>query len=700
MKTSIRMTGWVAIWLVLAATGRLTAAEPITFATLLNEMTQRETLAQWPAATYTCRQASSYDRASTSEQDKSTWFANADRSQFVRIEQRDGRKEYVMMDVDGPGAVVRMWATWHGPRGKEFSNGTLRIYLDGESTPTIEGPIADVLDRGLLVGPPLSQGVSPQTPHMHRGHNLYLPIPYARHCKITYQTDAPIDPGARQGGEALYYQINYRTYEPGTAVESFTMDQLDAARLPLARAQHQLSMSGLNQTAALNPIAFAGPIAPGQSRTTTIDGPGAVRELTINLTADDIAQAMRSTVLEIQFDGEQTVWCPVGDLFGADSNRKPYQTWYTRVTADGSMTCWWVMPFAKSCRITLHNLASSPVDVTLGEARISDWTWNDRSMHFHTTWKQLTKVDTQANAGADHGAEDVNYVTITGQGVYVGDTLTVFNGAPKWWGEGDEKIFVDGETFPSHFGTGTEDYYGYAWCRPEFFEAPFHAQPTGAGNFAIKQSVNSRHRALDAIPFKQSLRFEMELWHWAKTRVNFAPATFWYARPGASCNVKPDPETAALPVARERGDVVEVKIIDGLVEGEALEIVKTTGGNTLVQNNTGFGWSQDAQLWWRDAGIGDKLTIRFPVDKTGVYDVVANLTKAVDYAVVKLAIDGQAAGSFDRYHTAVETDPVALGRFDLKKGTHELTVEIVGINPNAIKSNMFGLDYLQLKPAK
>ena len=78
----------------------------------------------------------------------------------------------------------------------------------------------------------------------------------------------------------------------------------------------------------------------------------------------------------------------------------------------------------------------------------------------------------------------MNYVTLQGQGTVVGDTLTVFNGTNAWWGEGDEKIYIDGEAFPSHVGTGTEDYYGYAWCRPEAFQSPFHAQPCGDGNLA------------------------------------------------------------------------------------------------------------------------------------------------------------------------------------------------------------------------
>ncbi len=183
------------------------------------------------------------------------------------------------------------------------------------------------------------------------------------------------------------------------------------------------------------------------------------------------------------------------------------------------------------------------MEVVEGKALVSPWKWDDRSMYFHATWRQLTKVPSfrEGTTKPEEGAFDVNFVEVAGQGVYVGDTLTVFNGADAWWGEGDEKIFVDGEVFPSHIGTGTEDYFGYAWCRPEFFASPFHAQPTGAGNLTAGFSVNSRYRALDAIPFTKSVKFDMELWHWANTVVNYAPATFWYARPGATHNVAAGP---------------------------------------------------------------------------------------------------------------------------------------------------------------
>ena len=126
---------------VFFSTGSLTrAAEPVSLQSLLRDMIDRDRLAQTPAPPYVCRQFSSYDR-DTKGVDEPGWFANWDRSQFVRVEENAGRKEYVMLDAAGPGAIVRFWGTWHGPRkdgGLEpFSNGTLRVYLDKQPEPVI-----------------------------------------------------------------------------------------------------------------------------------------------------------------------------------------------------------------------------------------------------------------------------------------------------------------------------------------------------------------------------------------------------------------------------------------------------------------------------------------------------------------------------------------------------------------------------------
>ncbi|MBN2775381.1 MAG: DUF2961 domain-containing protein, partial [Prolixibacteraceae bacterium] len=133
---------------------------------------------------------------------------------------------------------------------------------------------------------------------------------------------------------------------------------------------------------------------------------------------------------------------------------------------------------------------------------------------------------------------DMNFVDIKGKGLYVGDQVTLFNMANTWWGEGDEKIFVDGEKFPSSIGTGSEDYYGYAFGHPEPFSHPFISEPTGAGNFVPGMTVNMRHRSLDAIPFTKSISSNIEMWHWASTCINYALTTYFYVQAPYEINIK------------------------------------------------------------------------------------------------------------------------------------------------------------------
>jgi hypothetical protein len=687
---------------VFASVGFAAQGSPeVTFRSLLREMIDREAIARWPEPAYTCAQFSSYERASTSPEDVSTWYANYDQSWFHRVEERDGRREHVMMDAEGPGAIVRIWSTWAVPGGAEFSNGTLRVYLDGAETPAIEGPIGDLLDGGALAPAPLGNSVSELTPYKHRGHNLYLPIPYAEHCTVTYEHIGPGELGKR-GGEYLYYQINYRTYEDSAQVRSYTADQLAEMKPLLATVVKVLKQGAAGPTPGDSMQSSTAPLNPGEHIELAARGPAAVRRLTVKLDAEDIDQALRSTVLEIECDGALCAWCPVGDFFGSGHRVSAHQTWCTHVTEDGVLSCAWVMPFEKDCVIRLRNVGSQAVDAARIEAKVKAWTWNERSMHFHATWRELNRVRTQTNEGAALGAFDVNFVTIDGRGVYAGDSLTLYNGAAMWWGEGDEKVFVDGEAFPSHFGTGTEDYYGYAWGNGNPFSAPFHAQAYGGGASSIDMVVNSRYRLLDGIPFTTKLQFDMELWHWAKCAMNYAPTTFWYARPGAMCNRTPDPETAALPVVKDREQIAPVHRAPGAIEGETLSYATDSEGVVEVQDGPTFwGWSGEKQLWWRHGAVGDVLTITFPVDTKGRYAVYANLVKAIDYGVVVITVNGQAGvGAIDRFNDGVEADEILLGAFDLRAGDNTLEVRIAGANEKAAPGLMFGLDYLRLEAAK
>lgn len=485
-------------------------AATVTLESMLNEMIDPAALARWPSPAYTCGQASSYDRATKSPGDQEGWFANSDWSKFIRSEERGNRREWVMLDVDGPGAVVRFWT------GGRPAIGNIRFYLDGAAEPALVAPMQRLFTGKNEVPHPLA------VENPKEAGNLYLPVPYAKHCTVTYEEMNPQNPAAVPEGR--WYNVEYRTYAPGTSVRTFTMADLAKSRKAMGRALLALG-------ARCAPVETA-----SRTNRVVLAGPAAVRNVSIRLAAGDMPAALRSTVITMECDGEQTVWCPVGDFFGSAAGLTPYGDWRRSVQTNGWMSCAWVMPFRKSCTIAVTNLGPQGVEVDLNVAR-AKWSWDSRSMYFHANWRQQYPFPT-------HPRSDWNYIEASGKGLYVGDTLSVYNPVKDWWGEGDEKIWVDGESFPSHIGTGTEDYYGYAWGDTRLFQGPFSSQVRCDGPGSKGHTVVTRTRSLDAIPFTKSLKMDMEVWHWKNCNVGYAATTYWYASPGASCNRKPEPAEA------------------------------------------------------------------------------------------------------------------------------------------------------------
>ena len=172
-----QLTSWAHICAVvlLTSTG---ARAAVTLESLLAEMTDYAAVARWPQPEFTCKQVSSYDRGTVAP-DKPGWFANNDQNQFIRTEENQGRKERVMLDVDGPGCIVRFWLTTD--RNKK---GTLRFYLDGATEPALTFPAYDLLSGGLKIGLPLVQPHPGYRPDGNGGNNLY------RNCSGQPRMDA------------------------------------------------------------------------------------------------------------------------------------------------------------------------------------------------------------------------------------------------------------------------------------------------------------------------------------------------------------------------------------------------------------------------------------------------------------------------------------------------------------------------------
>ena len=411
------------------------ASETVSIQSLLEEMTNRDNVARFPKSNFRLRQASSYNRASKTPDKPKGWFNNKDNSgQVVRVDEKDGKKEWVLMDHTGPGAIVRTWMPWRNQK-KPGSDTTMKIYLDGQEVPVIEGNVLSLFDGSGFVPFPFAHSSL-------RSAVNFFPIPYQKSCKIT--TDK----------EPFFFQFTYRDYDEGTSIETFTMEDYDAAKdLTKSTGEKLLKPTA---TATTNSLEANGELKTKES--VSVDLPSqaaAVRELTVKLDDYSNPDVTRTVVLKMEFDGNETVWCPIGDFFGSGIGLNPVQGWYRTVAEDGTMTCRWVMPYQKSGKVSVVNFGKEPVKVELG-VKTGDWKWDDRSMYFNAAWRGQNPVPTRPYS-------DWNYVTLKGRGVYVGDTLTIMNPVKRWWGEGDEKIWVDGEDFPSIFGTGTEDYYAYSW---------------------------------------------------------------------------------------------------------------------------------------------------------------------------------------------------------------------------------------------
>ena len=681
MSRSLTMGAFVACFLGYGWLAR--AEEPaISLESLLREMVDRDAIARWPQPEYTCRQASSYDRLSKTPTDAKGWFANTDNmdgaGDSLRWETIAGRRECVLLDVEGPGCVVRFWSGGQRPKGK------VRFYLDGSDEPVLEAPLYDLLGGKAFVPKPLAI--------MNSGEalNLYLPIPYAKHCRITYDEGNPKNPKAPPPGR--WYNIEYRANPAGTQVRTFTMAEYKALEAAVVKAATTLLEPP--NTAEGKAVSLEQTIAPGQEAAAELPaGPAAVRLLEVRLAveaAGQLPQALRSTVVRMNADGTETVWCPAGDFFGCGPGLHPLNSWYRAAAADGTLTCRWVMPYRKSAKLSLANLGKLPVSAKLN-AVAGDWKWDDRTMYFHANWRQQRLIPTRPFS-------DWNYITVTGKGLYLGDTLALFNPTKQWWGEGDEKVWVDGESFPSHFGTGSEDYYGYAWGHPTPFQGPFCNQPIAYPS-NLGRATNTRTRSLDAIPFAKSLKFDMEIWHWADCKMDYAVATYWYALPGATSNREPEPEEAAAAL-REFPAPVKLQ---GAAECEAMKILSSSEGLThSTQSAYAFAegqWSHDAQFFVQAKKPGDFVELLVAEKVEGAKKVTLHATKSYDYGILRLAVNGkQAAKDFDGYAAQpVLSGPVELGVFEPKDGQFVLRVEVVGANPAAKGPKYFsGLDAVVL----
>lgn len=274
----------------------------------------------------------------------------------------------------------------------------------------------------------------------------------------------------------------------------------------------------------------------------------------------------RKVLLRITWDdeAEPAVLVPLGDFFGVGhSMPNSYESALFTVSAkpeeslvfggSAALNCWAPMPFDKRAFVELVNENDLPlshyfyIDYELYRQPMDDGT-----VYFHARWARSNPCggwgpDLQANSpevNVAHLSDEGNFVLLetTGAGHYVGCNLSVFHRQGSWWGEGDDMIFIDDDTWPpSLHGTGTEDYFNHAWGMQKNAYL-YHGSIIHESDMP-GYSVSYRLHIVDPIRFERRVKVSIEHGHANHLSDDWSSTAYWY-------QTLPSPKAGILPVGQ------------------------------------------------------------------------------------------------------------------------------------------------------
>ncbi|OQY34762.1 MAG: hypothetical protein B6241_03525 [Spirochaetaceae bacterium 4572_59] len=671
-------------------------SKTITTGSLIKEMVDLWKLAEDPNPYYRTNQYSSYDRSSDLPAGKG-WFNNnagfggeeiPGYEEILKDPGESGVGEYLVCDQRGPGAMVRTWSANH--------KGDIKIFLDNNESPLYDGPAEKFYlnpYHTFAEETGTDEDIFKET--FYQLYSAYCPIPFEKNCKIIWTGNLK---------DVHFYHVQFRLYEKGAEVSTFKAGDLkeyieeikSVAKIlknPDKEWQYRSSDEAENFTVS---------IPAGSSKEALIlKGSGAIEKLSLFLKAKEQDRALRQTIIHIIC--EEAPWgevqSPVGDFFGAAPGINPYVSIPFSVLTNGEMISRFIMPYESELKIVFENLGDQDVEID-GSALVAGYEWkNESSMHFRAKWRI-----THDMIGSVSVNQDMPYLLTNGSGTYVGSSLYLLNSCNipaswgSWWGEGDEKIFVDEDSYPSIFGTGSEDYFNYAWGIPDIFTFPYFAQPRNDGPANRGFVTNNRWHIIDPISFRFRLSFYMEFWpHEAAEGVAYARIGYHYGKPGMMDDhvviTRDDVRHQELP---ENWKPIASCGTKGSVFFSVDELVKDSSKTTIEKNNL---WSDGKLLRWQPEAEGDQLKITVPCKKNGFYNMALCLAMDETSGNVTISHGGvqqKWLGTSDE--VSLYTKDRVLSRMynfpaaNLTVGDYELTLSYTGG-----KGRTIGLDFLQLQ---
>jgi hypothetical protein len=408
-------------------------------------------------------------------------------------------------------------------------------------------------------------------------------------------------------------------------------------------------------------------IAPGETLVLAdLEGPGIIKHIW-NTSASLYPFSVRALVLRIYWDNAEkpSVEVPLGDFFGVgNGEKKDFQSLSVSVSSHGrARTCFWRMPFKKHAKITLSN------DLT-GYGPVSfyyyvDWEKVDSLpkdvLYFHARYRQ------------QYPAKPGDHVILNtvGRGNYVGTVYSVLQVKNGWFGEGDDRFYIDGENIPSLQGTGTEDYFGDAWGFREF-AGSFQGVSLYEGPLAGDRVTAYRWHIPDPIRFKKSLKFSIE--HRGSVFDNqgnqisssgeradwISSVAFWYQTPIVFSD-------SDIPPVAERIPPYQVLLASSL-KMKAIP-------DKITKETEGIHFSPETP--------DGEIEFEFNVSKSGNYKLSAVLVDDVFGSKYQPFVDDKPAGPIlDMVSKGSDWREYNFGVFTLDEGKHHFKLQGKGASPN------------------
>ncbi len=268
-----------------------------------------------------------------------------------------------------------------------------------------------------------------------------------------------------------------------------------------------------------------------------VQGAGVINHIWITISPGANELNRNDIVIRMYWDGSSfpSVESPIGPFFGNGWNEA-----YDMVSAPLAVTpgggksyvSYFAMPFSKGARIEIENQTGTEIRAfyfNIDYVEMANLPANYG--RFHAWYNHEITESMPYNAKEKNKSGEGNYVfaNIKGKGHFVGVNYYINCPVTSWYGEGDEMVFIDGETIPSIVGTGTEDFFNTSWCPKELFQHPYFGYPRVNNETGFLGHTHVyRFFVADPIYFDRSCKFTIEHGDNNNLTLDLASVAYWY----------------------------------------------------------------------------------------------------------------------------------------------------------------------------